>query len=214
MQSLQPPTISTATVDPATDFVAARPRLFGIAFRILGSAMDAEDVVQDVWFRWQRTDRSLVRDRTAFLVTITTRAALTAATSARARREFPIGDGMTSAARTVGDPAAAVERAAALDLGVAFLLERLSSLEFAVFVLREGFDYPFRDIAQTLGLCESNTRQIARRARVRLSGRRRLPVNVAQLRCLLGAIRGAAATGEMGRLKQVLTQTVGHRQAA
>ncbi len=205
---------TTTVSDLPTDFMALRPRLFGIAFRILGSSADAEDVLQDVWIRWQRTDKTEVRDRTAFLVTATTRVALTAATSAHVRHEFPIGDGMSSAARAIGDPAAAAERAEALDFAVAFLLERSSPLEFAVFVLREGFDYPFRDIARTLEIGESNTRQIARRARMRLSGQQRMPVDDAQLNCLLGAFRGAAATGEMATLERVLTDTVGRRQVA
>ncbi len=198
----------------ATDFESIRPRLFGIAHRILGGTTDAEDVVQDVWIRWQRTDRSAVRDRTAFLVTATRRVALTMATSARARHELPIGDEIVVAGGTLGDPAADAELSAALELAITQLLERLSPTECAVFVLREAFDYPFRTIAEAFGLSEPNARQIARRARTQLSGRRRMPIDPDQCGRLLAAFRGASNFGQITRLEQLLAETVGGRQAA
>ena len=198
----------------ATDFEAVRPRLFGIAYRILRRPAEAEDVVQDVWIRWQRTDRSGVRDRTAFLVTTTTRVALNVATSARIRHELPIGDGVHEAGRTLVDPAANTELSEALELALARLLERLSPIECAVFVLREAFEYPFRDIARALGLGEPNARQVARRARSRLSGQRRLPVDPGQCRRLLGAFRAASNSGGMTQLEQLLGETVGRPEAA
>ena len=207
-------TSATEAMQLAVDFESLRPRLFGIAQRILGRAADAEDVVQDVWIRWDRIDRAGVRDSTAFLVTTTTRVALTVATSARMRRELPIGEGIAGAVSTPGDPAADAERAEELDLAVVFLLARLSPLECAVFVLREAFDYPFRAIADTLGLSEPNARQLARRARARLTGGPCRPVNPREFRRLHDAIRNAAVGGEITRLEQVLTETVGRQQAA
>ncbi len=208
--------VSTASsmLSATTDFELVRARLFGIAYRILGSVADAEDVVQDVWIRWQRTDRSGVRDRTAFLVTTTTRVALNVATSARIRHEFPIGDGIVETGRTLGDPAADAELSEALEQAIVRLLERLSPIECAVFMLREAFDYPFRDIALALGIGEPNARQLARRARIRLSGQRCVPVDPGQCGRLLGAFRGASNSGGMTQLEQLLSETGGRREAA
>lgn len=217
-ESLFPPLPGAASAAAicqlATDFEALRPRLFGIALRILGRAADAEDVVQDVWIRWQRTDRTGVRDSTAFLVTTTTRVALTVTTSARVRRELPVGEEITGTGGAPGNPAADAERAEALDSAVTFLLARLSPIECAVFVLREAFDYPFRAIADTLGLGEPNARQLARRARIRLTGGPSRPVVSQESRRLLDAIRRAADGGAITRLEQVLTETAGRQQAA
>jgi RNA polymerase sigma-70 factor (ECF subfamily) len=212
----RPPGTSTATSmsDEAMDFDVVRPRLLGAAARILGGAADAEDVVQDVWIRWQRTDRTGIRDRTAFLVTTTTRVALNVAMSARSRRELPIGDGILDCFCTTGDPAAAAAISEALELAVAQLLERLSATECAVFILREAFDYSFRGIAAVLGLTEPNARQVARRARTRLSGQRRCGVDPHEYGRLLEAFREAAGLGEMTRLEKVLAERVGRQLAA
>src|SRR5436309_7269201 len=105
-------------------FMSVRPRLFGIAYRMLGSAVDAEDVVQDVWVRWQTADRSLVRDAAAFLATITTRLAINVIQSARSRRERHAGPWLPEPVDTSADPGLEVERREALELGVLLLLER------------------------------------------------------------------------------------------
>jgi RNA polymerase sigma factor (sigma-70 family) len=149
----------------AASFHAVRPRLFGIAYRVLRSAAGADDVVQDTWLRWQRTDRSKVSDAAAFLVTATTRLAINVAQSARARRETNIGLWLPEAVDTGADPADEAEQREALQLSVLMLLERLSPTERAAYVLREAFGYPYRQIAHVLTLSEANTRQLVTRAR-------------------------------------------------
>ena len=198
---------------PEADFARIRPRLFGIAYRVLGGAADAEDVVQEVWIRWQGADRAHVRDL-AFLVTTATRAALNVATSAHARREISIGDRMPEPGGASHDPATDAERSEALELAVTLLMERLSPLERAVFVLREAFDYPFGLIAEALGVSEPNARQLARRARLRLAGPRRARVDPRERRRLLAAFLAAARSGETARLEQVLVGTIGRQEAA
>ena len=165
----------TASACPVSDFDAAsfltvRPRLFGIAYRVLGSATDADDVVQDTWLRWQRTDRSAVRDAAAFLATTTTRRAINVIQSARARRETPFGWTRPDAPDPDADPSADVERRDALERASILLLQRLSPTERAVYVLREAFDYPYREIGDLLGISEVNARQIGSRARRRIGG--------------------------------------------
>jgi RNA polymerase sigma-70 factor (ECF subfamily) len=207
--------LSGRTVEPPeADFARIRPRLFGIAYRILGGAADAEDVVQEVWIRWQGADRARVRDRTGFLVTTATRAALNVATSAHARREISTGDRMPEPDGISDDPATDAERSEALELAVALLMERMSPVERAVFVLREAFDYPFALIAEALGVSEPNARQLARRARLRLTGPRRAPVDPWERSHLLAAFLAAARSGEVARLEQVLIGTIGRQEAA
>ena len=189
------------------DFESLRPRLFGVAARVLGGAADAEDVVQDVWIRWHRTDRARVRDRTGFLVTATTRVALNVVTSARARREIPIGDRMPEPGHASDDAATDAERTEELALAVLLLMERLSPLERAVFVLREAFEYPFGAIAEAVGVSEPHARQLARRARLRLDGPRRRHVDPAEHGHQLRALRSAARGGDVARLLQVSALT-------
>ena len=117
-------------------FGAVRPRLFGIAYRMLGSVAEAEDVVQEAWLRWQQTDRSQVRDPIGYLVTTTSRLALNAATSARARRELYPGPWLPEPVDTSADPTLQAERNESLELAVLLLLERLTPAERAVYVLR------------------------------------------------------------------------------
>lgn len=200
-----PASVSRAEDAEATAvFESLRSRLFGIAYQTLGGIADAEDVVQDVWIRWQGADRAQVRDRVAFLVTVTTRVSLNAATSARARREVSVGASLPETDVASADPAVGAERSEALALAVGLLMERLSPAERAVFVLREAFDYPFRDIAETLELSEANARQIARRARARLAESRRNPVDPAERRGVLSAFLDAARAGDMAGLVDVL----------
>lgn len=191
--------------EAAAVFESVRSRLFGIAYQIVGGAADAEDVVQDVWIRWQGTDRAPVRDRVAFLVTVTTRTALNTATSARARREVSAGAALPEGDVDAVDPAAGAERAEALEDAVRLLVERLTPAERAVFVLREAFDYPFREIAAILRIGEANARQIARRARSGVVEPRRGPTAGPERDDhLLRAFLGAARAGDMDRLVQVL----------
>ena len=107
-------------------FLSVRPRLFGIAYRMLGSAAEAEDIVQDVWLRWQTADRSLVRDAAAFLATTATRLAINVVQSARSRWETPVGSSLPEPKGTSADPGLEAERGQALACGVLILLERLT----------------------------------------------------------------------------------------
>jgi RNA polymerase sigma-70 factor (ECF subfamily) len=193
----------------AASFHTLRPRLFGIACRVLGNPSDADDVVQDTWIRWQRTNRSEVRDATGFLVTATTRLAMTEGQSAHARRETAVGLHSREPVDPGADPSAAPERDEALELAVRALLEKLSPPERAVYVLREAFDYPYRDIAELLSVSDVNARQLLTRARRRLAAGDRRPLGPDEHRRLLEAFLAAAQTGAMAALEQVLTADAG-----
>jgi RNA polymerase sigma-70 factor, ECF subfamily len=194
-------------------FHALRPRLFRIAYGILDSTVDADDVVQDAWIRWQRTDRTKVRDATAFLVTTTRRLAINATQSARARHETGNGPWLTEPADTRADPALDVERREALDLAVQSLLERLSATERAAYVLREAFEYPYKRIARVLAVSETNARQLVTRARTRVSNDRRATVATEQQQRLLEAFVAAAHSGDLARLERTLTADILPRSA-
>lgn len=198
---------SVSEADAAT-FEAVRPRMFGVAYRILGGAADAEDVVQDIWVRWHGTDRRGVRDPAAFLATATRRLAINVADSARARHEAAAGAWLPEPIDLSADPTVGVERDEALELAVRRLLEKLSPTERAVVVLREAFDYPCRQIAAVLELSEVNVRQILVRARARLCSERRLPVSGSEHRRLLAAFTTAAQTGDLAQLERLLADEV------
>ncbi|MEZ0448669.1 RNA polymerase sigma-70 factor [Cellulomonas sp. ICMP 17802] len=196
---------------PDTDvdaFEDVRPRLFGIAYRMLGSVAEAEDVVQDAWLRWQGTDRSVVRNPAAFLTTTTTRLAINAATSAHARRETYVGPWLPEPVDTAADPALGAERTEALGLAVLLLLEKLTPAERASYVLREAFDYSHREIADVLDISEVNARQVARRARERLDSERSAPVSPAEQRRLLESFVAAAQAGDLDGLERLLARDV------
>jgi RNA polymerase sigma factor (sigma-70 family) len=196
--------MTTVSDADAASFHTMRPRLFGIAYRVLGSATEADDVVQDAWIRWQGTDRSQVRDATAFLVATTTRLAINVGQSARARRETCIGRRPIEPVDTGPDPSVSGEQREALEVALRTLLEKLSPIERAVYVLREAFDYPYRQIGEHLALSEVNARQLAARARRRLSGKHRRPVRHAEQQRLLDAFIAAAQTGDIGALEHLL----------
>ncbi|MEU3983393.1 RNA polymerase sigma-70 factor [Streptomyces sp. NPDC026672] len=200
---------NAGSLDQATrDFVAARPQLFGIAYRVLGSVTEAEDVVQEVWLRWQKADRGDVREPSAFLTTVTTRLAINVAQSARVRRESYVGPWIPEPVDTSQDPQLGAERAEALDLAVLFLLEKLNPVERAAYVLREAFDYPYRRIADMLETSEANTRQLVSRARRHLAAERREPADSGAHRRLLEVFLAAARTGDLAVLENVLTEDV------
>jgi len=195
--------------EAVADFESVRPRLFGIAYRMLGGVADAEDIVQEVWLRWQTADRAGVRDRVGFLVTITTRLALNAATSARARREVSVGRWLPECVSDAAEePSSRAEQIEALELAVRLLLERLSPIERAVYILREAFGYPFCEIAATLVIGESNARQLARRARMHLAEQRRTAVDPEERGRLLATFIIAAQVGDMARLECLLIDDI------
>jgi RNA polymerase sigma-70 factor, ECF subfamily len=201
--------LSSADLEQATaEFVAARGRLFGIAYRMLGSRTEAEDVVQEVWLRWQRYDRSTVTDPAAFLATTTTRLAINVLQSARARRETYIGPWLPEPVDTSADPLLGAQRGEALELATLMLLERLTPVERAAYVLREAFDYPYARIADVLQVEEDNARQLVSRARRHIAAERRAPVDSAQQKRLLEALVAAAREGDLQRLERLLAEDV------
>jgi RNA polymerase sigma-70 factor (TIGR02957 family) len=189
-------------------FGEVRPRLFGIAYRMLGSATEAEDLVQDVWLRWQTSDRSSVVNPAAYLATAITRLAINANQSARARRETYIGPWLPEPVDTSADPYLGAERDEALDFAVLLLLEKLSSLERAAYILREAFDYPYEEIAAILQSNETAVRQLVSRARKHLRAERRTPVTGTRQRQLLQAFVAAARDGDVATLEKLLAADV------
>lgn len=189
-------------------FQAVRGRLFGIAYRMLGSANEAEDIVQEAWLRWQGTDRSVVQDPPAFLATATTRLAINALQSARARRETYIGPWLPEPVDTSDDPTLGAERAEALGFAVLVMLERLTPTERAAYVLREAFAYPYQQICEIVQVSEAAARQLVSRARKHLAGERRREVPQSEQRRLLTAFLSAAKTGDLIELERLLSEDV------
>jgi RNA polymerase sigma factor (sigma-70 family) len=202
-----PDVIEMDNADGLSAFLRARPRLFGIAYRMLGSAAEAEDIVQDVWIRWQTTDRSPIRNPIAFLVTTTTRLTINVLESARARREIDVGPGLPELVDTT-DPGLGAERNETLNRAVLLLLEKLSPTERAAYVLREAFNYPYRQIADIIRVKEANARQLVTRAREHVSGARRATVSPAEQRSLLNAFVTAASTGDLTCLERLFTRDI------
>jgi RNA polymerase sigma-70 factor (ECF subfamily) len=199
----------TSTYDDGLlTFMSVRPRLFGIAYRMLRSAAEAEDIVQDVWVRWQKADRRLVRDATAFLATTATRLAINVMRSARSRRETHVGPWLPEPVDTSADPASRAERREALELGVLVLLEKLSAAERAAYILREAFDYTYRDIANVLRLEEANARQVVTRARRHVAIGRRMPASSTEQRRLLDSFIVAVQRGDVAGLEGLLAPNV------
>jgi RNA polymerase sigma-70 factor (TIGR02957 family) len=194
--------------DGLSAFAAVRPRLFGIAYRMLGSAAEAEDIVQDVWLRWQATDRSVVENPPAFLATTTTRMCINFAQSAQSRRETYIGPWLPEPVDTSSDPALGAERGEALGLAILLLLEKLSPTERAAYVLREAFDYSYRQIADILQIEEANSRQLVSRARKHIADGRRTPASSAERQRLLEAFIGAAQKGDLAALEGLFAEDV------
>ncbi|MEU4603442.1 RNA polymerase sigma-70 factor [Kribbella sp. NPDC023972] len=190
--------------EAAAVFGGVRPRLFGIAYRMLGSAAEAEDLVQDVWLRWQTTDRSKVSNPAAYLATAITRLAINAMQSARVRRETYIGPWLPEPVDTSADPYLGAEHNEALEFAVLLILERLSPTERAAYILREAFDYPYGQIAEIIGSTEPATRQLVSRARKRLVAERRNPVTGPEQRELLSAFVTAARSGDLAALEKLL----------
>ncbi|WP_069762060.1 sigma-70 family RNA polymerase sigma factor [Streptomyces sp. LUP47B] len=194
--------------DAVAVFVHHRKRLFGIAYRILGSTVEAEDVVQEVWLRWQKTDRSVVLSPAAFLSSATTRLAINVAQSARVRRETYIGPWLPEPVDTGADPEVGAERAEAVEMALLLMLEKLTPVERAAYVLREAFDYAYAEIADMLEVSLVNVRKIVSRARRHLLEERRETVDAAEHRRLLSAFVSAARTGDVASLEALLTPDV------
>lgn len=194
--------------DAAAVFAGVRRRLFGIAYRMLGTSSEAEDIVQDVWLRWQTYDRGTVNDPAAFLATATTRMSINVLQSARVRRETYIGPWLPEPVDTSDDPELGAQRGEALGFAMLLLLEKLSPTERAAYVLREAFDYPYSDIARIVQLEEPATRQLVSRARKRLAGERRRPVASTEQKRLLTAFLEAAQQGDVTALERLFASDV------
>ena len=194
--------------EAATVFTSLRPRLFGIAYRMLSSATEAEDLVQEVWLRWQKYDRSAVDNPAAFLATTTTRLAINALQSARMRRETYIGPWLPEPVDTSADPYLGAERGEALEFAALLLMEKLTPNERAAYVLREAFDYPYGQIAGILQLNEPAVRQLVSRARKHVTGERRAPVSAAAQQELLTSFITAARSGNMSALERLFAADV------
>ncbi|MFE2708228.1 RNA polymerase sigma-70 factor [Streptomyces mirabilis] len=203
------------TIDTATEvFEEHRPVLMGVAYRMLGRVADAEDVVQEAWLRWSGADRTEVREPRAYLVRIATRLAVDRLRQVRSRNEAYVGPWLpepyvTDFGDTAPDTAERAVLADSVSLAVLVVLESLSPLERAVFVLREAFGYPYADIAAVLDRGEPAVRQLAGRARKHVEERRpRYEVDPAERRDLTERFLAAAAGGDLEGLMSLLAPDV------
>ncbi len=194
--------------DAAAVFAEVRPRLFGIAYRMLGSAIDAEDLLQDVWLRWQTCDRSAVTNPAAYLATTTTRLAINAGKTARARHEAYVGPWLPEPVDTSADPQLGAERGAALEFAVLLLLEKLTPTERAAYVLREAFDYPYDQIAEIVQTTDVAARKLVSRARKHLTADRHAPAAAPEQKRLLTAFVAAARAGDLSTLERLFAADV------
>ncbi|MFF3491635.1 RNA polymerase sigma factor SigJ [Streptomyces sp. NPDC002795] len=199
-----------ATDTEIDDFEEHRPVLMGVAYRMLGRVADAEDVVQDAWLRWSRADRADVREPRAYLVRVTTRLAIDRLRQVQSRRESYVGPWLpeplvTDFGPTVPDTAERAVLADSVSLAVLVVLESLSPLERAVFVLREAFGLTYAEIAGTLERGEAAVRQLAARARKHVDERRpRFDVDPVQQRDLTERFLAAATEGDLDGLMAML----------
>ncbi|MEU3843494.1 RNA polymerase sigma-70 factor [Streptomyces sp. NPDC028635] len=196
----------------AEEFEAHRPRLFGLAYRMLGSAQEAEDAVQDAYLRFSGAERAEIAHPGAWLAKVVTNLCLNRLTSARARRESYVGAWLPEPVAT-GDgtlgPQESAEQREAVTVALLVLLERLTPTERAVYVLREAFGYGHREIADVLDLGEANCRQLHRRALKRLeSAESRFRPTPDRQRELVASFLSAARDGDLARLEKLLADDV------
>jgi RNA polymerase sigma-70 factor (TIGR02957 family) len=190
-------------------FEESRRVLTGVAYRILGSAADAEDVVQEAWLRWSEVDTATVDDPRAYLVRVTSRLAIDRLRRVRSRREAYVGPWLPEPISTEPDLAEHVELADSVDLALLVVLETLSPLERAVFVLHEAFAMSYAEIGEVIGRAEPATRQLARRARDHVQARRpRFDVDRARRRQVTERFISACVEGDLDGLLSLLSQDV------
>ena len=190
-------------------FVTHRSLLFTVAYEMLGSAADAEDVVQETWVRWAGVDQAEVREPRAYLVRIVTRQALNRLRTLARRREEYVGEWLPEPLLTVPDVAQDVELAESVSIAMLTVLETLGPVERAVFVLREVFDTPYDEIAEAVGKSAAAVRQIAHRAREHVIARRpRMSVSRAEQEAAVERFRAALTTGDLQGLLDVLAPDV------
>ena len=196
--------------DPATAaFVAHRSLLFTVAYEMLGSAADAEDVLQETWLRWSDVDLSSVRDQRAYLTQIATRQALTRLRALSRRKESYVGPWLPEPLLTSPDVAEDIELADSVSMAMLLVLETLTPTERAVFVLREVFGFEYDEIAESVGKSQAAVRQITHRARAHVAARRpRGVTSPTETRAALEAFRLAIQTGDLQSLLDVLAPDV------
>ena len=191
------------------EFAEHRDVLFAIAYRMLGSVRDAQDAVQDAWLRWEGTDRAVVRHPRAFLIRVISRLSLDRLRSAASRREVYVGPWLPEPLDTGPDVAETVATADSVSIALLVVLETLSPLERAVFVLREAFDLPYGEIADALGSTEPAVRQVAHRARAHVAARRpRYACDPRRHRTVSERFLAACTGGELSELVDVLAPDV------
>jgi RNA polymerase sigma factor (sigma-70 family) len=199
-------------VDPVGIFEEQRKRLFGLAYRLLGSAKDAEDVVQDAYIRWNGTDPTSIANPPAWLTKVVTNLSLNQLASATKRREHYVGTWSPEPVLTTDGalgPLETAEQRNSVSLALLTLMERLTPSERVVFVLHESFDYSHREIALILDLSEANCRQLNRRARQRLGQQEdRFRPKPEEWRHLVERFLAAAATGDVAALETLLAEGV------
>jgi len=199
----------TAMGSATEAFVAHRNLLFTVAYEMLGSAADAEDVLQETWLRWASVDLEPVQDRRAYLVKITTRQALTRLRTLGRRKESYVGPWLPEPLLTAPDVAEDVELADSVSMAMLLVLETLTPTERAVFVLREVFALEYDEIAEAVDKNPAAVRQIAHRARTHVAARRpREVVTAAETRSALEAFQRAVETGDLQRLLDILAPDV------
>ncbi len=196
--------------DPATaTFVAHRNLLFTVAYEMLGSAADAEDVLQETWLRWVEVDPAGVRDQRAYLVRITTRLSLNRLRTMKRRKEAYVGPWLPEPLLTTPDVAEDVELAESVSMALMLVLETLAPTERAVFVLREVFDVGYDEIAAAVGKTPAAVRQIAHRARRHVDARRpREVVSARETRAVLESFQRALEGRDLNGLLAVLAPDV------
>src|SRR5215203_1641046 len=197
------------TPDATRVFDEHRGLLISVAYRVLGSVTDAEDAVQEAWLRWSGVDHSGVDDPRAFLVRVTTRLAIDRLRRVKARRESYVGPWLPEPILTRQDPAEDAAMAESVSMAMLVVLETLSPLERAVFVLREAFGMPHAEIAEVLGRKEEAVRQLARRARAHVRERRsRFDADQTEQRRVTERFLEAATGGDLEALMEVLSPGV------
>lgn len=190
-------------------FVTHRSLLFTVAYELLGSAADAEDVVQETWLRWAGVDRAGVHDPRAYLVQIVTRQGLNRLRTRSRRREEYVGEWLPEPLLTAPDVADDVQLAESVSFAMLTVLETLGPAERAVFVLREVFDTPYEEIAEAVGKSPAAVRQIAHRARDHVAARRpRMEVGRAEQEAVVARFRAAVENGDLQGLLDVLAPDV------
>lgn len=193
-------------------FEGQRSRMFGLAYRMLGSAAEAEDVVQDAFLRWHAADQDVIETPAAWLTKVVTNLCLTRLSSARVRRERYVGPWLPEPVPTADGalgPLETVEQRELVSMGVLVVLERLTPPERAVFVLREAFGHQHRDIARILDVDETYSRQLHRRARQRVSEeRKRFPADRGRHEEIVRRFLAATVEGDVAGLEAILAEDV------